>query len=202
MDLNLETEFDGEMKNTENAWKLERIAKEKGKKAIDTTWKWKPLHGQYPLRSKKLTYMAPISGSELPGLRRILKGLLLLHKIRSSSLETFRLVFFIMGQTLGVDSATQALRLLSTSSQGALFLPPNECTNRRNRAGQYIHWKICNHYHIDNIYTGKSVTIIILKHPTNGMTMYHYLLWIPQKWPFSETSPLELTGQYKLTDQI
>ena len=125
--------------------------------------------------------MAPISSSELPGLRRILKGLLLLHKIRSSSLETFRLVFFIMGQTLGVDSATQALRLLSTSSQGALFLPPNECTNRRNRAGQYIHWKICNHYHIDNIYTGKSVTIIILKHPTNGMSMYHYLLWIPKK---------------------
>ena len=36
IDLDLETEFDGEMKNTENAQKLKRIAKEKGKKAIDT----------------------------------------------------------------------------------------------------------------------------------------------------------------------
>ena len=34
------------MKNTGNArWQLKRIAKEKGKKAIDTVWKSKPLHG-------------------------------------------------------------------------------------------------------------------------------------------------------------
>ena len=49
IDLDLETEFDGEMKNTENARKLKRIAKEKGKKAIDTAWKSHPLHVQYPL---------------------------------------------------------------------------------------------------------------------------------------------------------
>ena len=36
IDLDLETGFDGEMKNTENARKLKRIAKEKRKKAIDT----------------------------------------------------------------------------------------------------------------------------------------------------------------------
>ena len=53
IDLDLETEFDGEMKNMGNAWKLKRIAKEKGKKAIDTTWKSKLLHGQYPLWSQK-----------------------------------------------------------------------------------------------------------------------------------------------------
>ena len=39
IDLDLKTQFDGEMKNMENAQKLKRIAKEKGKKAIDTTWK-------------------------------------------------------------------------------------------------------------------------------------------------------------------
>ena len=42
------------MKNTENAQKLKRIAKEKGKQAIDTVKKSKPLHGQYPLRSQKV----------------------------------------------------------------------------------------------------------------------------------------------------
>ena len=36
IDLDLETEFDGEMMNTENARKLKRIAKEKRKKTIDT----------------------------------------------------------------------------------------------------------------------------------------------------------------------
>ena len=50
IELDLETELYEEMKNTENAWKLKRIVKEKGKKAIDTAWKAKPLHGQYPLR--------------------------------------------------------------------------------------------------------------------------------------------------------
>ena len=53
MDSDLKTEFDGEMKNTENARKLKRIGKEKGKKAINTYWKSKPLHGQYPLLSQK-----------------------------------------------------------------------------------------------------------------------------------------------------
>ena len=41
------------MKNAENAQKLKRIAKEKGKKAIHTACNSKPLHGQYPLRSQK-----------------------------------------------------------------------------------------------------------------------------------------------------
>ena len=39
IDLDLETDFDEEMKNTENARKLKKIAKEKGEKAIDTAWK-------------------------------------------------------------------------------------------------------------------------------------------------------------------
>ena len=37
IDLDLETEFDGEMKNMKNA-------REKGKKAIDTAWKSKSWH--------------------------------------------------------------------------------------------------------------------------------------------------------------
>ena len=41
IDLDLYSEYDREMKNTENARKLKRIAKEKGKKVIDTVWKSK-----------------------------------------------------------------------------------------------------------------------------------------------------------------
>ena len=51
--LDLETEFDWEIKNTENAQKLKRIAKEKGKKAIVSAWKSKPLRSQRSLRSQK-----------------------------------------------------------------------------------------------------------------------------------------------------
>ena len=125
--------------------------------------------------------MTPISDGERPGLRRRLKGLLLPYNIRASSLEIFRPIFFIMGLNVGVYFVIQALRLLSISSQGALFLPQMSIQI----------YKIV----LDNICTGKSVTIMILKHPTNGMSTNHYLLCIPQRRPFSGTSPLELTEQ-------
>ena len=69
-----------------------------------------------------------------------------------------------MKLTLGVDSAIQSRRLLTTSSQGALFLPKMSIQTDTTV--------------LDNIYTEKSVAIIILKHPTNGISIYRYLLWI------------------------
>ena len=72
-----------------------------------------------------------------------------------------------MGLTLGVDSVIQAPRLLTTSSQGALFLP--QMSTQTNKIV------------LDNVRTGKSVTIIILKHPTNDMSISRYLLWISQR---------------------
>ena len=157
------------MKNTENAQKLKRIAKEKGKKAIDTAWQSKSLHGQYTLRSQKADVDLHDTHQWLrsAGLKAELKGLLLLHKIRASSREFFRLIFFIIGLTVDVDSAIQAPRLLTTSSQGALFLPQMS-----------IQIVIIV---LGNIYTGKSVTTIILKHRTSGMSTNCCLLWIPQR---------------------
>ena len=72
-----------------------------------------------------------------------------------------------MGQTLGVDSVIQALRLLATSSQGALFLPQMSIQT--------------DTIVLDNICTGKFVTIIILKHTTNSMSTNRYLLWITHR---------------------
>ena len=69
-----------------------------------------------------------------------------------------------MGMTLGVDYVIQAKRLLNTSSQGGLFL-----TQMSIQTGTIV---------MDNIYTGKSVTIMILKHPTNGMNINRVtILW-------------------------
>ena len=62
-----------------------------------------------------------------------------------------------MGQTLGVGSLIQPLRLLTTSSQGALFLPQMSIET--------------DTIVLDNICTEKFVTMMILKHMTNGMSM-------------------------------
>ena len=53
-----------------------------------------------------------------------------------------------MGLILGVDTVMQAPRLLTTSSQSALFVPQTS-TDRHNSVRKYIHWKICNHYNIE-----------------------------------------------------
>ena len=50
----------------------------------------------------------------------------------------------MMEQTLGLDSVIQALRLLTTSSQGTLFLP-----QMSNRVEQFIHWKVRNYSDIE-----------------------------------------------------
>ena len=34
---------------------------------------------------------------------------------------------------------------------GCTIIAPNEYANRRNRVGQYIHWKICNHYDTETL---------------------------------------------------
>ena len=72
-----------------------------------------------------------------------------------------------MGLTLGVDSLIQTPTLFIISSQGALFL-----LQMSIQTGTVT---------LDNIYNGKSVTIMISKHPTNGMSINPCLLWIPPK---------------------
>ena len=125
MELDLETEFDREMKNTENARKLARIAKENGKKAIDTAWKSKSLHSKYPLQSEK-------AGADLndthqsvrsSGLKAETEGFIITAQGQSLFNRNFWLIFFIMELTLGVDSVTQAPIPLTTSSQSALSCP-------------------------------------------------------------------------------
>ena len=123
IDLDLETEFDGEMKNTENAQKLKRIAKEKGKKAIDTAWKSKPLHGQYPLRSQKADVDLHDTHQWLSsaGLRAETEGFIV--AAQDQSLFTRKFQANILHNGADPRCRFCNTRLLTTLSQGALFLP-------------------------------------------------------------------------------
>ena len=169
IDLDLETEFDGEMKNTENARKLKRIAKEKGKKAIDTAWKLKPLQGRCPLRNQKTDVDLHDT----------------LQWLRSATFkaETKRFIVAALDQSLFIRSfqtnilhngADPRCRFCNESTEtidhlisSALFL-----SQRSIQTDTIV---------LDNIYTGKFVTIMILKHPINGMNINRYLSWMPQR---------------------
>ena len=149
--LDLETEFDGEMKNTENVQKLKRIAKGKGKKAIDTAWKSKPLHGQYPLRSQKADVDLHDTHQWLrsAGLKAETEGFIVAAQHQSLFTRNFQ-------ANILHNRANPRCRFYNTSTEtidclisGCTILAPNEYTNRHNCVGQYIHWKICNHYNIE-----------------------------------------------------
>ena len=162
IDLDLKTQFDGEMKNMENAQKLKRIAKEKGKKAIDTTWKSKPLHDQYPFRCQKADVDLHDTHQRLrsAGLKVETEEFIVTAQDQSL-FKIFSIIFSIIGLTLGVNSAIQAPKQLTTLSQGSLFRPQMSIQT--------------DTIVLDNIYTGKTVTIMLLKHSTNGVSINRYL---------------------------
>ena len=121
----------------ENALKLKRIAKEKGNKAIDVAWKSKLLYGQYALRSQKVDV-------DLHDTRQWLGS-------AGLKTETEWFIVTVQDQRNGADP-----RFFCTSTEtighlisGCTVLVPNEYTNRHNRVGQNIHWKICNHYNTE-----------------------------------------------------
>ena len=145
IDLDLETEFNGEMKNMENAWKLKRIAKEKRKKAIDTGWKWKPLHGQYPVQSQKADIDLQDTHQWLRSTRLNAKSEGFIVIAQDQSLFTRNFQANILHN--GANSVIQVPRLLTTLSQGALFLPQMSI-----QPDTII---------LKNIYTAKSANIMI-----------------------------------------
>ena len=178
------------MKNTENARKLERIAKEKGKKAIDTAWKSKPLHSQYPLRNQKVDVDLHDIHEWLrsAGFKAEVEGFIV--TAQDQSLFTRNL------QANALHNGTDPrCRLCNTSTEttdhlisGCTILAPNEYTNRHKLVGQYIHWKIFNHYDIetrDKWYQHKPAPAVDIS-----------------KRPFFGTFQLEPTEQYKLTGKI
>ena len=126
------------------------IAKEKVEKE-DTAWKSKPFHGQHPLRSQK-------ADVDIHGIYQ---------QLRNAGLkaETKRFIAAAQDQSLftrnvqanilpnGILQILPRCRFCNTSTgtidhliSGCTILALNEYKNRHNRVGQYIHWKICNHY--------------------------------------------------------
>ena len=132
---------------------MERIAKEKGKKAVDTAWKSKPLHGQYQRRSQEADVDLNDTHQWLKraGLKAETEGFIVAEGFIAQSLFTNNFQANILH-----NGAEPRCRFCDTSTEtidhltsGCTLLAPNEYTNRHNRVGQYIHWKICNHYDIE-----------------------------------------------------
>ena len=153
------------MKSTENARKLKRIAKEKEKKAMNTAWKSKPLHGQYPLRIQNADVDLHDTHQWLrsPGIKADTKGFIVAAEDQSLFPGNFQTNIFHNGANPRCNICNMNTEDTDHLIPGCTTLGPNEYRNRHNRVRQYLHWKTCNYYDIrtlDKWYEYKPLPVV------------------------------------------
>ena len=141
IDLDLESKLDGEMKNTENDQKLKRIAKEKGKMAIDTVWKSKPIHDQYPLESQKADANLHDTHQwlRIAGLKSETEGFIVAAQDQSFFAKNFQANIFHNGTDPRCRFCNTSTETIDRLISGCTIIAPNEYKNRHKCVGQYIH---------------------------------------------------------------
>ena len=149
--MDLEVEFEGEMRITENAQKLKRIAKTNGTKAFHDTWKGKPLHGQFALRSQKADVDSNDTHQWLrsAGLKAETEGFIMAAQDQSLFTRNFQANILHNGADPKCRLCDKSTETIDHLVSGCSVLAPNEYMNRHNRVGQYIHWKVCKHFEIE-----------------------------------------------------
>ena len=125
----------------ENTWKFKRIAKKKGKKAINTAWNSSPLHGQYPLRSQiaDLDLHENHQWLRSAGLKAETEGFIVAAQDQSFFTRNFQANILHNGANLRCRLCNTSIETTDRLISGCITLAPNEYTNRHNRVGQYIH---------------------------------------------------------------
>ena len=171
LDLDLETQFEGDLKDTENARKLKKIAREKGKMVFHNTWKSKPLHGQYALRSQKADVDSVDTHQWLrsAGLKAETEGFIVAAQDQALFTRNYQANVIHNGADDKCRFCNKSTETIDHLVSGCSILASNEYTNRHNRVGQYIHWKVCNHYGIetsDKWYEHKPLPAIDRTHVT------------------------------------
>ena len=141
IDLDLESKLDGEMKNTENDQKLKKIAKEKRKMAIDTVWKSKPIHDQYPLESQKADANLHDTHQwlRIAGLKSETEGFIVAAQDQSFFARNFQANIFHNGTDPRCRFCNTSTETIDRLISGCTIIAPNEYKNRHKCVGQYIH---------------------------------------------------------------
>ena len=165
LDVNLESEFENEIKATENARKLKQIGKKNGTKKLYDTWKQKPLHGQYALRSEKADVDLRDTHQWLrsAGLKAETEGFIIAAQDQSLSTRNFQANILHNGADPKCRICDKSTETIDHIVSGCSVLAPTEYKNRHDRVGQYIHWKVCKEYSIetsDNWYEHKPEPVV------------------------------------------
>ena len=150
-ELNVNTETDNLLTPTENARKTKKMAKNAGLKQLESRWQDKPLHGQFATRANNADVDKSATHQWLSssGLKGETEGFILAAQDQSLFTRNFQANILHNGADPSCRFCDDKIETIDHLVSGCPILAPGEYTNRHNRVGQYLHWKICQHFNIE-----------------------------------------------------
>ena len=147
-ELNIETAVGTELPCILQARNLKRRAKQEGLKKIKERWESKPLHGQYPKRSKQADVDQEKTHQWLHGmgLKAETEGFIIAEQDQSLFTRNYQSKIVKNSTEPKCRFCDQYDETIDHLVSGCSILTPTEYKNKHNRVGQYLHWKVCKHY--------------------------------------------------------
>ena len=132
--------------------KLAKIAKQEAKRkglvAIKSKWEQKPLHGQYALRSKDadIDQLNTHQWLRCAGLKAETEGFIMAAQDQSLFTRNYQANIIRNGTDPRCRLCEDKVETIVHLVAGCLILAPKEYKDRHDKLGQYLHWRICQHY--------------------------------------------------------
>ena len=120
-------------------------------KQLQEHWPNKPLHGQFAARvnnadvDKKATYHWLISSR----LKSETEGCIIAAQDQSLFTKNYQANIMHNGTKAKCRFCADKVETIDQLVSGCSILTPREYKTRHDRVGQYLHWKICNHFLVD-----------------------------------------------------
>ena len=133
---------------TKVAKQVKKAVKKEILKQVQTNWEEKSLYGQYPLRANQADVDKSMTHQWLrsSGLKGETEGFILAAQDQCLPTRNYHANVLKNGANPNCRICDKSLETVDHLVSGCSVLAPTEYLKRHNRIGQYIHWKLCNHY--------------------------------------------------------
>ena len=137
-----------ETQPTKLAKLVKQEAKRKGLVAIKSKWEQKPLHGQYALRSKDadIDQLNTHQWLRCAELKAETEGFIMAPKDQSLFTRNYQSNIIRNGTDPRCRLCDDKVETIDHLAAGCPILAPKEYKDRHDKLGQYLHWRICQHY--------------------------------------------------------
>ena len=137
-----------ETQPTKRAKIIKQEAKRKGLDAIKSKWEQNPLHFQYVLRSKDADIDRANTHQWLrcSGLKAETEGFIMAAQDQSLHTRNYQANVIKNGTDPRCRLCEDKVETIDHLVAGWPILAPKEYKERHDKTGQYLHWRICQHY--------------------------------------------------------